>query len=274
MNEVIPRQFETEESFWVRVRLEDALAQGFKHALVIGASSGIGAAMARRLAAGGARVALVARRRDRLEELTNSINAAAGEERAVFRVQDVCRTGEAAGLFQDIVRDLGGLDLVVYAAGVMHAVAFDEFDIEKDLDTIAVNLGGAMAWLDPAAERFSRLGGGTIIGIGSVAGDRGRSGNPAYCTAKAGLHTYLEAIRNRVARDGVKVVTIKPGFVETAMTRGLDGLFWLISADRAAEIILRKAGRGAVVAYVPARWRWVMLVIRSIPSFIFRRLKV
>lgn len=254
--------------------LEDALGRGFKHALVIGASSGIGAALARRLAAGGARVALVARRRDRLEELAASINTAAGEDRAFYREHDVRRTGETAGLFQDIVRELGGLDFVVYAAGVMHQVAFDEFDSEKDLDTIAVNLGGAVAWLDPAAERFGRLGGGTIVGIGSVAGDRGRSGNPAYCTAKSGLHTYLEALRNRVARDGVRVVTIKPGFVETAMTRGLDGLFWLISADRAAEIILDKAERGAVVAYVPARWRGVMLVIRSIPSFIFRRLKV
>jgi short-subunit dehydrogenase len=246
----------------------------FKHAVVIGASSGIGAAVARRLAAGGTRVTLVARRRDRLDELVASINTSAGEDRAVYRVHDVRHTGEAAGLFQDIARDLGGLDLVVYAAGTMHPVAFDEFSVERDLDTIDVNLRGAVAWIDPAAERFSRLGGGTIIGIGSVAGDRGRSGNPAYCTAKAGFHTYLEAVRNRVARDGVKVVTIKPGFVDTAMTRGLDGLFWLISADRAAEIILSKARRGAVVAYVPARWRWVMLVIRSIPSFIFRRLKV
>jgi NAD(P)-dependent dehydrogenase (short-subunit alcohol dehydrogenase family) len=250
------------------------LGTGFRHALVIGASSGIGAAIARRLAADGTRVALVARRRDELEELTALINTTAGEKRAIWRLHDVRNTDEAAELFQNTARDLGGLDLVVYAAGVMRPVAFDEFDVDKDLDTIDVNLRGAVAWLDPAAERFSRLGAGTIVGIGSVAGDRGRSGNPAYCTAKAGFHTYLEAVRNRVARDGVKVVTIKPGFVDTAMTRGLDGLFWLISADRAAEIILSKARRGAVVAYVPARWRWVMLVIRSIPSVIFRRLKV
>jgi NAD(P)-dependent dehydrogenase (short-subunit alcohol dehydrogenase family) len=253
---------------------EETVSHGFKRALVIGASSGIGAAVALRLAAGGGRVALVARRRDKLEELTARINTIHGEDRAIHRVHDVRSTDEAAELFQSIARDLGGVDLVVYAAGVMHPAAFDEFDHRKDLDTLDVNLRGAIAWLDPAAERFSRLGGGTIIGIGSVAGDRGRSGNPAYCTAKAGLHTYLEAIRNRVARNGVTVVTIKPGFVDTAMTRGLDGLFWLITADRAAEIILSKARRGAVVAYVPARWRWVMLVIRSIPSIIFRRLKV
>jgi short-subunit dehydrogenase len=250
------------------------VAQGFEHALVIGASSGIGEALARRLAAGGSRVALVARRRAELARITAEINAGAGDERAIFRVHDVCDTDSVPELFQTIARDLGGLDLVIYATGAMHPVAFDEFDPKKDLEMLTVNLGGAVAWLDPAAERFSRLGSGTIVGIGSVAGDRGRTGNPVYCTSKAGLHTYLEALRNRVSRDGVRVVTIKPGFVDTAMTRGLDGLFWLISADRAAEIILSKAWRGVQTAYVPARWRLVMWVIRSIPSVIFRRLKV
>jgi NAD(P)-dependent dehydrogenase (short-subunit alcohol dehydrogenase family) len=230
--------------------------------------------VARRLVADGARVALVARRRSELERICSEIDAATVPGRALPFAHDVRESDEVAGLFQRIARELGGLDLVVYAAGVMHRVDFDEFDPAKGLDMLAVNLGGAVAWLDPAAERFSRLGEGTIVGIGSVAGDRGRSGNPVYCTSKAGLHAYLEALRNRVARDGVRIITIKPGFVDTPMTRGLDGLFWLISADRAAEVILRKAARGVVCAYVPARWRWVMLVIRSIPSVIFRRLKI
>lgn len=246
----------------------------FKHALVIGASSGMGEAIARRLAAGGTRVALVARRGDALGRITGEINVAAGEERAFHRVHDVTDVDAVPALFQEIARSLGGLDLVVFAAGLMHAVEFDEFDPDKDLEMLAVNLAGAVAWLDPAAERFGRLGSGTIVGIGSVAGDRGRSGNPVYCTSKAGLHAYLEALRNRVARDGVKVVTVKPGFVDTDMTRGLDGLFWLISADRAAQIILRHARRGTTTAYVPGRWRLVMTVIRFIPSFIFRRLKI
>jgi NAD(P)-dependent dehydrogenase (short-subunit alcohol dehydrogenase family) len=250
------------------------VADSFRHALIIGASSGIGEALARQLAAGGARVALVARRGGELERIAGEINTAAGDERAIARVHDVRDTEAAPALLQTIARDLGGLDLVIYAAGVMRPVDFAEFDPAKDLEMLAVNLGGALAWLGPAAQRFSRLRRGTIVGIGSVAGDRGRSGNPAYCTAKAGLHTYLEALRNRVQRDGVKVVTIKPGFVDTAMTRGLDDLFWLIPADRAAATILKHAERGAVVAYVPARWRLVMWVIRSIPSVVFRRLKV
>jgi NAD(P)-dependent dehydrogenase (short-subunit alcohol dehydrogenase family) len=250
------------------------VASSFRHALVIGASSGIGEALARRLGADGARVALVARRQPELQRIATEIDAAAGGPRTIVRAHDVRHTDEVPELFQGIARELGGLDLVVYAAGTMPRVAFDEFDPAKDLDMLAVNLAGAVAWLDPAAERFSRLGRGTIVGIGSVAGDRGRSGNPVYGTSKAGLHTYLEALRNRVARDGVRVVTIKPGFVDTAMTRGVDGLFWLISADRAAEIILSRARRGVVCAYVPARWRLVMWVIRAIPSVVFRRLKV
>ncbi len=250
------------------------MARQFRHALVVGASSGIGEALARRLAADGARVAIVARREDRLRAIVDEINAAAGEPRALYVVHDVREAAGVPELYQRIARDLGGLDLVVYAAGLQHRVAFDEFDTAKDREMLEVNLGGAVAWLNPAAERFGRLGRGTIVGIGSVAGDRGRSANPAYNTAKAGLHTFLEALRNRVGRRGVRVVTIKPGFVDTPMSRGQSGLFWLISADRAAEIILAKARRGVVTAYVPARWRLVMWVIRSIPSVLFRRLRV
>jgi len=199
---------------------------------------------------------------------------AAGEQRAFAFAHDVRAAEEVPELLQRIAAALGGLDLVVWATGVMHRVAFDEFDVAKDLEMLAINLAGAVAWLDPVAERFGRLRRGTIVGIGSVAGDRGRSGNPGYCASKAALHTYLESLRNRVATNGVRVVTIKPGFVDTVMTRGREGLFWVISADRAAEIILAKARRGAVTAYVPARWRVVMAVIRAIPSTIFTRLRI
>lgn len=245
----------------------------FRHAVVVGASSGIGEALARRLASEGAAVALVARREDNLRRITAEINAAHGE-RAIAVAHDVRALADVPVLVREIARRLGGLDLAIYAAGVMPAVAADEYDTEKDREMLDVNLLGAVAWLNPVADRMARLGRGTIVGIGSVAGDRGRSGNPVYCTSKAGLHAFLEALRNRIATQGVRVVTIKPGFVDTAMTRGKDGLFWVISADRAAEIILDKASRGAVTAYVPARWRLVMTVIRSIPSFVFTRLGI
>lgn len=250
------------------------MARRFERALVVGASSGIGEALGRRLAADGCRVALVARRAERLRTIADEINAAAGAERASAVAHDVLETERVPALLQDITRALGGLDLAVYAAGLQQRVAFDEFDTAKDLEMLAVNLAGAVAWLNPVAERFGRLKRGTIVGIGSVAGDRGRSANPVYNTTKAGLHTYLEALRNRIGRYGVRVVTIKPGFVDTPMTRGLGGMPWLISADRAAAIILRAARRGAVTTYVPARWRLVMLAIRAVPSSLFKHLKV
>jgi NAD(P)-dependent dehydrogenase (short-subunit alcohol dehydrogenase family) len=246
----------------------------FKHAIVVGASSGIGRALAKRLASDGCTVGAVARRQPELESLAAEAAAIGGAAPIHIFEHDVTDVAAIAGLFQDVVRTLGGLDLVVYAAGVSLPVDFDEYSTDKDITMLRVNLEGAVAWLNPAAERFAAVKHGTIVGIGSVAGDRGRSGNPIYNTSKAGLHTYLEALRNRIARYGVKVVTIKPGFVDTPMTEGMSGLFWLISANRAAEVILNKAARGVVTAYVPARWRLLMFVIRSIPSFVFRRLKV
>lgn len=246
----------------------------FDHALIVGASSGIGEALGRRLVSEGAKVALVARRESELRRIMEEINSAAREERAIAVAHDVRAVDDVPGLVQEIARRLGGLDLAIYAAGSMPAVDADEFNTSKDREMIEVNLVGAVAWLNPIAERMMRLGRGTIVGIGSVAGDRGRAPNPVYCTSKAGFHAFLEALRNRLAKLGVRVVTIKPGFVDTAMTRGKEGLFWLISADRAAEIILDKARRGVVTAYVPARWRLVMSVIRSMPSFIFSKLGI
>jgi short-subunit dehydrogenase len=250
-------------------------ASPWHHAIVVGASSGIGAAVARRLAAGGTRVALVARRAAELEAVKREIEAATGDaERALVFPHDVTQPDVVPDLFQRICGALGGLELVVYAAGIMPRIGDDEYDARKDRAIVEVNVVGAMAWLDPAAERFARGGAGTIVGISSVAGDRGRRGNPAYHASKAALDTFLESLRNRVARRGVRVVTVKPGPVDTPMTKGMDRLPLLISADAAAEQLLAAAARGANVAYVPSTWRPIMFVLRNIPSAIFRYLEV
>lgn len=236
--------------------------------IVIGASSGIGEALAKQLAASGAEVAIVARR---VEELERVASAAGGSVRTY--AHDVARFDEVPALFERIVADLGGLDTIIFAAGVMPEVVEGEYSFEKDRSMMLVNVVGAMAWLNLAAARFEAARAGTIIGISSIAGERGRRGNPGYCTSKAALSTYLESLRNRCARYGVNVVTIKPGFVDTAMTRGKPGLFWLISADQAARTTLKLARRGSSASgFVPARWALVAWVVRLLPSFIFRRL--
>lgn len=241
----------------------------WKRAIIVGASSGIGEALARALAADGTRVALVARRGDRLESLAREI----GIEQVLVYAHDVTQTVVVGPLFESITRDLGGLDLIIYAAGVMPPVGPQEYDTAKDAATIAANFAGAVAWLNEAARRFETAGAGTIVGISSVAGDRGRRGNPVYGATKAALNAYLESLRNRIERRGAFVVTIKPGPVRTPMTAGLK-MPGMIPAEQAASEILRAARARVRVAYVPGRWKPIMAVIRAIPAPIFKYLNI
>jgi short-subunit dehydrogenase len=241
-------------------------------AIVVGASSGIGEAIARQLATEGATVALVARRAKELERVAHAIReSGSGDARAY--AHDVTAFDEVPELFDRIIGDLGGVDLLVYAAGVMPKLDESEYSFAKDRLMIDVNLLGAMAWCNPAAAHFEARRAGTIAGISSIAGERGRRGNPGYCTSKAALTTYLESLRNRLARYGVNVVTIKPGFVDTRMTRGTPGLFWLVSPEQAAAQSLALVRRGSGASgFVPARWSVVAWIVRNIPSFVFRRM--
>ncbi len=252
--------------------LRRAMSSGFRRVIIVGASSGIGESIAKRLSSEGASVALVARRKDELERVREGL---VHRETAHVYPHDVVSFDETPDLFARIVKELGGLDLLVYAAGVMPKLEEGEYSFAKDRQMIEVNLLGAMAWMNPAAAHFEAQRGGTILGISSIAGERGRRGNPAYCTSKAALTTYLESLRNRSARYGVNVVTIKPGFVDTRMTRGMKGLLWLISSDQAADTSLAIAhDTSGPESFVPARWWLVAFVIRMIPSFIFRRLNL
>jgi len=254
----------------------------FNRVLIIGASTGIGKALAENLLNGGASVAMVSRRREPMEELRikneelriKGTGASHPYGKAFVYVHDVRDYDKTESLFQQITGDLGGLDLVIYNSGVMPSMQENEFNFAKDKEIIEVNVMGAIAWLNEAAKRFQQTKSGTIVGIGSIAGDRGRRGNPAYCTSKAAIATFLESLRNRLSQHGVKVVTIKPGMIDTDMSRGKPGLLWLISADETAKRIIIAAQKGKSTAYIPRRWRLVSLILKSIPSFIFKRLPV
>ncbi|HYE78468.1 MAG TPA: SDR family NAD(P)-dependent oxidoreductase, partial [bacterium] len=150
------------------------LAPQPKRALVVGASSGIGAACAAELVKRGYRVALVARRGDLLDQLAAKLNQKAGMEAALPFPHDVTAYDEIPALFDHIAAALGGLSVIIYAAGVMYPIGREEYDFGKDRAMVEVNLLGAVAWLNQAADLFRRIGGGTIIGISSIAGERGR----------------------------------------------------------------------------------------------------
>jgi len=245
-----------------------------KKAVLIGASGGIGTELARRLAGEGYVLALLDRSQETLNMLSEEINQKYNETRAVAYEHDVTAYHDIPGLFRKVVADLGGVDLFIYVAGLIYFPMIDEFNFEEDYKMVEVNLLGAMAWMGEVAPLFQSMRSGQIVGVSSVAGDRGRVSNPGYNASKAGFTCYLEALRNRLTRHGVNVITIKPGQV-------LTGVFELpnapkpmlaVTPEQAADSIWKAIRDRKQVAYVAGIWRYVMLVLTHIPSVIFRRL--
>lgn len=218
--------------------------------------------LVKQLTATGCKVAGVARRAERLEGMPNVL---------AFK-HDVTNYDEVPGLFQEITKELGGLDLIIYASGVMPAVGAHEYDFAKDKQMIDVNVLGCIAWMNQAAIRFENTKAGSMVAIGSVAGDRGRSGQPVYNASKAFVSSYMEALRNRVARYGVKVVTIKPGPTKTEMTDGLH-MRGAMDPAKVAGVILHKSQKTGE-HYVKLGHRVAFWVIKRIPSPLFRKLHI
>jgi short-subunit dehydrogenase len=245
-----------------------------RRGIIIGASDGLGAALAVRLTRERYSLALLARRKDKLETVCKEINQSAGKQSTFAYIHDVRDYEEVPDLLRRIVADLGGLDLAIFNAGINFPPGgMDKYNFENDRQMIETNLIGAMAWLSPVAEMFQSARAGQIVGISSVAGDRGRVGNPGYNTSKAGLATYLEALRNRLTRRGVNVLTVKPGFMKTEMLKAAQGATpFVIPPEKAAEDIWKAMQKRKQVIYTPSIWRWIMLAIQHTPSFIFRKL--
>jgi short-subunit dehydrogenase len=230
--------------------------------------------LARRLAREGYTLALLDRNAEISQAIAAEINSQLGEKRAIHYTHDVTAYNTVPSLLRRVVADLGGLDLFIYVAGVIHFPRIDEFNFEEDRKMLEVNLLGGMAWLSQVATLFQSMKGGQIVGVASVAGDRGRVANPGYGASKAGFTTYLESLRNRLTRHGVNVITIKPGMVKTEMLNlpGAPRPMLAITAEQAADGIWNAIRKRRQTAYISGVWGWVMLVIRHIPSFIFRKL--
>ena len=238
----------------------------FKTAIIIGASSGIGREIVRILASQGTVVAAVARRKPMLDELVAEFPG-----KVIAIEHDVLNTLEVPDLFLEITKQLGGLDLFVYNSGVMPEVESNEFSFAKDMEMINVNIVGAVAWLNQAANRFQNTKHGALVGIGSVAGDRGRQLQPVYNASKAFLHSYMESLRNRICRYGVIVSTIKPGPVDTELAKHMK--MSKMSARQAAEICVSKFDKNGE-HYLAFFHRFAFYIIKRIPSPIFRKLKL
>jgi len=228
-------------------------------AVVIGASSGIGEALARQLAATGWRLGLAARRLDRLEALAREISPS-----ALSRRIDLAAPGPATAALEGLFRDLGGVDLVVISAGTGYLNP--DLDWALDRETLDVNVLGFTVVAHAAMRHFIARGRGHLVGITSVGGLRGDADGAAYCGTKAFQSIYLDGLRALAAqkRLPITVTEAQPGFVETAMMKAKT-TFWVASAEAAARAIMAAVHRRAKHAYITRRWGLIAFLFRRLP---------
>lgn len=237
-----------------------------RRVLLVGATDGIGLALAHAFVGRGWAVGLTGRNRDKVSDAVETILESCPQATVRGGVLDVTRFAEVPETLSGVAGSLGGIDLVVYCAGILEET---RTGAGRMMDT---NVTGAIEVLEWAAEGFVARRAGHLAAIGSVAGDRGRAGNPAYGASKAALHAYLEGLRHRLHGCGVRVTTIKPGWVRTRMLGDVPGFPPTVSPEEAAQRIVRGLERGKEVFFVPGFWRWVSLALRAMPRFLFKRL--
>lgn len=239
--------------------------------LIVGATSAIAEAVARLLAAQGDLLYLVGRRAETLEAIAADLRVR-GAARVQTEVMDANAIERHASLLDHADVALGGLDTVLIAHGTLSDQAACQQSVALTFQELHTNALSVIALLTLIANHFEAQRVGTIAVISSVAGDRGRQSNYVYGTAKAAVSTFLSGLRQRLYKSGVQVVTIKPGFVDTPMTRDFSkGLLWA-KPERVARDIVRAMENGKDVVYTPGFWWAIMQLIKSIPEFVFRRL--
>ncbi|HTV14922.1 MAG TPA: SDR family oxidoreductase [Acidobacteriaceae bacterium] len=244
-----------------------------RNVLALGATSAIAEATLRLLAERGASFFLVARNADKLTAVRDDLltRGAAAVNGAVADLDDTA--GHPALLVQ-AVGALGRIDLALVAHGVLGDQPAAERDYAAAEAILRTNFLSAVSLITWLANYFEAEKRGTIAVISSVAGDRGRKSNYVYGASKGGLNVFLDGVRNRIDRAGVQVLTIKPGFVATPMTAHLKQNALFAQPAQVGRHILRAIGKRKDVAYVPPFWRLIMLVVRSVPGRIFKKMNM
>ena len=241
------------------------------HVLIIGAKSDIAKALAREYAKNGYNFILAARRSEELEDFAKDIKIRYGRE-VILRDFDITDFDKHKQFYEELPHKPVG---VIIAAGYLGNQKKAQVDWKETHNIINVNYVGAVSILNIVANDLEKRKEGFIIGISSVAGDRGRKTNYIYGSAKAGFSAYLSGLRNRLYKSNVQVLTVKPGFVATKMTEGMDLPEKLTATpEEVAHYIFKAQKKGKDVIYVKPIWRWIMLVIKIMPEKIFKRLEI
>ncbi len=239
--------------------------------LILGARSNIGRAVAHAFAALGHPVQLAARNAAFLADDKADIELRYGVSVSLHEFDALAiETHEA---FVDALPELP--QVAVCTVGLLGRQDECERDLAAAIRVMRSNYEGPASILAVLANRFEARGSGTLVGISSVAGERGRATNYVYGSAKAGFTAFLSGLRNRLAKRGVHVLTVLPGFVATRMTEGMNLPAWLTAQpEEVARAIVRAVKRRSDVIYVRPVWRLIMLIIRSIPEQVFKKMKI
>ena len=238
----------------------------------LGATRGMGRALARLMASRGDRLFLLGRSLEDLSRSARDLEARAGLGRVGVAACDLERPETFAPALEAAVADLGGLDCVVVTAGLFAAQDQLEQDVALAQRLLLVDFTNTVTFCEQARARLLARGGGTLCVFSSVAGERGRKPVVLYGAAKAGLTRYLEGLDHKFRAAGLRTVCVKPGFVKTSMTDGLEPPPFAGEPDAVARDVVRAIDRGLPVVYTPGIWRWIMLVIRMLPRAAMRKI--
>ena len=238
----------------------------------LGATKGMGRALARRLSARGDELFLLGRDAGDLERSCADL-AVDGARPAGFAACDLADSTTFGPALDAAERALGRVDTIVVTAGLFATQDALEADSELAEQVLHVDFTGTVMFCEQARKRLLAAGGGTLCVFSSVAGERGRKPVVLYGAAKAGLSSYLEGLDHKFRAQGLKVVTVKPGFVRTGLTAGLKAPPFAGEPEEVAVEVLRAIDRGTPVVYVPSAWGPIMGVIRGLPRFVMRRVK-
>ncbi len=241
--------------------------------LILGATSAIAKYTTRLLAADEHSLYLVARNKDKLSSMKQDM-LVRGANEVYYETLDLTNENQHEELVQRATQAMGSIDTVLIAYGILGNQSNSIQSYENTLKELQINCLSVISLLTILANQLEQQGSGTIAVITSPSGDRGRQSNYIYGTAKGALSIFLQGLRNRLAKSKVHVLTIKPGFVDTPMTKDFKkGLLW-VSPEVISKGIYTAIKKKKEIVYLPFFWRYIMIIIKSIPEKIFKHLKL
>jgi len=238
-----------------------------KRIIIIGATSGIGEELARQACVRGYTTGGTGRRVDRLKKLKEELG-----EQFHFAEMDVTRHDEAKSALDSLIREMGGMDIIVLNAGISNYQASSLIGMEQKV--IDVNVSGFVQLFGHAFQYFKKQGSGQIVGVSSIAGLFGSSRAAPYSASKAFISTYMQAYRQRSnkIREDIVVTDVIPGFVESEMTEGKKGMFWVAKTEKAVSQMLDDIEKKKSYSYITRRWRLVAWLIKLTPNWVLDRI--